>query len=352
MNRTVTFMAGLVVAFLIGYLLIVARGLLIPLILAIFIWYLINTLNNSMQRIPWLGARLPTVISLILSLLVIGMMFKLLINIITDNVTDVIEAAPRYQENLLRIMNKMDDYFDIKILSNVDDFMKSLSIKQIIVSISSVFTTVMSSAVLIALYVVFLFVEQHFFAQKMHALFTKPGNRQLADNILSHIVRDTQTYLGLKTLTSLFTAIASWIIMKTMHLDFAEFWALLIFFLNFIPNIGAIVATAFPALLALVQFESWIPFIVITSGLSLVQFIVGNIIEPKFLGGSLNLSTLVIVFSLALWGSIWGVLGMILAVPITVMMMIVFAHFESTRSIAVLLSQDGQIKRAYEKLSG
>lgn len=350
MNRTVTFMAGLVVAFLIGFLLIVARGLLIPLIVAIFIWYFINTLNNSMQRIPWLGSRLPMVVSLALSLLVIGIMFKLLATIITDNVADVIEASPRYQENLFKIMNKMDDYFNIKILTNLDDFLKSLSIKQIILSISGVFTTVMSSAVLIALYVVFLFVEQLYFTQKMNALFTKSENRKLANNILSHIARDTQTYLGFKTLTSIMTALASWIIMKAMHLDFAEFWALLIFFLNFIPSIGAIIATAFPALLALVQFDSWIPFIIITSGLSLVQFIVGSIIEPKFLGRSLNLSTLVIVFSLALWGSIWGVLGMVLAVPITVMMMIVFAHFESTRSIAILLSQDGQIKRAYETL--
>jgi AI-2 transport protein TqsA len=75
------------------------------------------------------------------------------------------------------------------------------------------------------------------------------------------------------------------------------------------------------------------------------------LIEPKYLGQSLNVSPLAIIVALALWGSIWGVVGMVLAVPITVMMMIVFAHFDSTRPIAIVLSQDGQINKAYETLA-
>jgi predicted PurR-regulated permease PerM len=163
-------------------------------------------------------------------------------------------------------------------------------------------------------------------------------------------VKDTQTYLGIKTLLSIITATASWVIMKWVGLDFAEFWALLIFFLNFIPNIGAIVATAFPMLLALIQFDNWFPFAVITTGIVSIQFVVGNLIEPRFLSKSLNLSPLVILIALALWGAIWGVLGMFLSVPITVMMMIVFAHFEKTRPIAILLSKDGCIQNVYAKL--
>lgn len=138
--------------------------------------------------------------------------------------------------------------------------------------------------------------------------------------------------------------------MKWVGLDFAEFWALLIFFLNYIPNIGAIVATAFPAALALIQFESWWPFLEVTSGIVAIQFFVGNFLEPRLLGKSLNLSPLVILFALALWGAIWGVLGMFLSVPITVMMMIIFAHFDVTRPIAILLSQDGYIHKSYESL--
>ncbi|MBA3535988.1 MAG: AI-2E family transporter [Tatlockia sp.] len=350
MNRTFTITAGLISVWIIGYLLVVGRSLLIPIVIAIFIWHLLNTIKGGVKHIPYVGARLPDWLSMLLALLVVAGLIKILIDIISNNVNDVIAAAPRYQENLTHIFNMVDQRFHIKSLMSVDNFVKHLSVQNILLNIYGVFSTITSSAVLIALYVCFLFVEQHYFRQKLLALFPKKGPRQLVNNISTHIVKDTQTYLGLKTLMSLFTATTSWMIMKWVGLDFAEFWGLLIFFLNFIPNIGAMIATAFPALIALVQFESWFPFIMISSGIIAIQFVVGNFVEPRFLGKSLNLSGLVILFALALWGAVWGVLGMFLSVPITVMMMIIFAHFEATRPIAILLSQDGQIKKLYKKL--
>ncbi|KTD16778.1 AI-2E family transporter [Legionella jordanis] len=349
-NPILSFTAALILVSLIGFLLIAGRSLLIPLVIAVFIWHLLNTLNNGMQRIPLIGHRLPNWFSMILSLCVAAILVKILIDIITNNVNEVINASPRYQENLTNIFNAMDQRYHIKALANLDSFLQDLSVQRILVNIYGVFTTITSSAVLILLYVVFLFVEQHFFKQKLQALFPHIEHRELVQNISNHIVRDTQTYLGLKTLLSLITAIASWVIMKSVGLDFAEFWALLIFFLNFIPNIGAIIATAFPMLLALIQFQSWVPFFIITSGIVTVEFVIGNMVEPRFLGKSLNLSPLVILIALALWGAIWGILGMFLSVPITVMMMIIFAHFDATRPIAILLSQDGYIHKAYERL--
>jgi predicted PurR-regulated permease PerM len=314
MSRIVNFAAGLLIVGIIGYFLIVGRGLLIPLVIAILIWHLLNTINNGMQKIPGIGMKLPPWLSKILSLVLVTVFCKVLIDIITNNVNDVIVAAPKYQENLAAIFNHVDSKFHIKGLANIDSTLKGLSLQNIVVNIYGVFSAITSSAVLIALYVVFLFIEQHFFEQKLDAFFAQEEHRRLVKNIISHITKDTQTYLGIKTLLSLLTSIASWVIMKWVHLDFAEFWALLIFFLNYIPNIGAMVATAFPMALALIQFESWWPFIEISSGIVAIQFVVGNFLEPRLLGKSLNLSTLVILFALALWGSIWGVLGMFLSV--------------------------------------
>lgn len=347
MNRTVTFAAGLILVWIVGYLLIAGRGLLMPLIMAVFIWNLLNTIHNAIQRTPMVGSRLPYWLSMVLSLLAVTLLVKLLIDIITNNVNEVILASPRYQENLMHILRNLDQRYQIKALTTVDGFIKGISVQGILLNIYGVFTTITGSAVLIALYIVFLFVEQHFFTQKIEALFPQAEHRQLVDSIIAHIVKDTQTYLGLKTLMSLITATASWVIMKWVGLDFAEFWALLIFFLNYIPNIGAMVATAFPALLALIQFQGWLPFIIITSGIVVIQFVIGNIVEPRFLSNSLNLSPLIILIALGLWSSIWGILGMFLAVPITVMMMIVFAHFHATRPIAILLSQDGYVRSSY-----
>ena len=105
-------------------------------------------------------------------------------------------------------------------------------------------------------------------------------------------------------------------------------------------------------MLALIQFPGWLPFFEVALGIISVQFVVGNVIEPRFLGKSLNLSPLIMLIALAIWGAMWGIMGMFLAVPITVMMMIIFAHFESTRPIAIMLSQDGHIQPVYEQLEG
>ncbi|GGI89623.1 AI-2E family transporter [Legionella impletisoli] len=350
MNRTLSIAAGLLIVWITGYLLMAGRGLLIPLIIAIFIWNLLNTIHNAIQRTPAIGAKLPYWLSMVLSLMVVIIFVKILIDIITNNVNEVIIASSRYQENLTNILNSLDTSLHVKLLASLDNYFKNLSVQGILLNIYGVFTTITGSAVLIVLYIVFLFIEQHYFSQKIHALFPQPAHRQVVDSIITHIVKDTQTYLGIKTLMSLLTATASWIIMKWVGLDFAEFWALLIFFLNYIPNIGAIIATAFPALLALIQFETWLPFFIVTSGIVMIQFVIGNFVEPRYLSKSLNLSPLVILFALGLWGAIWGILGMFLSVPITVMMMIVFAHFEATRPIAILLSQDGYVKNSYAKM--
>jgi AI-2 transport protein TqsA len=350
MNRIISFAAGLVLVWIIGFLLIAGRGILIPIVMAIFLWHLLNTINSGVQKIPYMGSRLPTWLSMILSLLVVVILMDILINIISNNVNEVIAASPRYQESLSTTFNNLDHRFHIKGFMDFNYIVKSLSIQNMIINIYGVFTTITSSAVLIALYVIFLFVEQHYFTQKMNVLFHKDEHQKLVNNIINHITRDTQTYLGIKTMLSLLTSIASWFIMNWVGLDFAEFWALLIFFLNYIPNIGAIVATTFPAALALLQFQSWVPFLEVTSGLVAIQFVGGSFLEPRLLGKSLNLSPLVILIALALWGSIWGVLGMFLSVPITVMMMIIFAHFHATRPIAVLLSRDGYIYKSYETI--
>jgi len=117
-----------------------------------------------------------------------------------------------------------------------------------------------------------------------------------------------------------------------------------IFVMNYIPVVGSILGTVFPSLLALIQFDSFYPFIIVTGLICLMQFLTGNILEPRVMGNRLNLSPLVILLSLTLWGAIWGIVGMFLCVPIMVIVMIVFSHFSKTRAIAVMLSKNGKIK--------
>ena len=344
MNRTLTFSAALISVTLIGYLLMTGRGFLLPWVIALFVWNLLNTLNSSIQRLPWLGKYLPGSISMLLSLLVVVGFIWELVHIVTNNVNEVISASARYQESFKHLIAQLNQQLLAKFMSNLDRFIDDLNIQKILVNVYAGFTTVASSAFLITIYVVFLFIEQSIFSTKIKLLVPSLKKRKVMNDLMTRTLRDIQTYLGLKTLMGLLTAFASWGIMSWIGLDFAEFWALLIFFLNYIPNIGSIIATLFPALLALIQFQSWFPFVAMTSGLIAVQFVIGTLIEPRYLGRRLNLSPLVILFALGLWGVIWGVVGMFLSVPITVMMMIVLAHFSATRPIAIMLSKDGHVE--------
>jgi predicted PurR-regulated permease PerM len=135
----------------------------------------------------------------------------------------------------------------------------------------------------------------------------------------------------------------SFMILRGVGVDFAAFWGLIIFFLNFIPMIGSLIGIIFPALLTLVQFDTYTPFVVVSLGLSAVQMLIGNFLDPKMTGDTLNLSPLVILLSLATWGMIWGIPGMFLSIPIMVIVTIVMSQFETTRPLAVLLSKRGHV---------
>ena len=145
----------------------------------------------------------------------------------------------------------------------------------------------------------------------------------------------------LKTFVSLLTGLLSYFALLSIGVEAPVFWAFLIFLLNYIPTIGSLIATSFPALFALLQFGELGPFLWVLGVVGAIQVIIGNIVEPKVMGNSLNISSLVVLLALAIWGSLWGIIGMILSVPITVIMVIIFAEFKATRPIAVLLSEKG-----------
>ena len=101
--------------------------------------------------------------------------------------------------------------------------------------------------------------------------------------------------------------------------------------------------TLLPALFSLVQFGEFVPFLIILFGVGTVATLVGSLVEPRLMGNTLNISRLVAILSLALWGSLWGITGMLLSVPITVALIIILAQFKSTRPVAILLSEKGSV---------
>jgi hypothetical protein len=200
---------------------------------------------------------------------------------------------------------------------------------------------ILATAILIVLYVGFLFAERARFAGKLARLFPDPRRAARVDRMFQSITRTVHRYIVIKTVVSILTGVLVYIVMVAFGLEFAETWALLTVFLNFIPNIGSIIATAIPTLAALVQFDNWTPVLLLFAIIGVIQFSVGNLIEPHLMGRSLNLSPFVIILSLTFWGAIWGIVGMFLAVPIMVMVMIVCSHVPLLHPVAIVLSRDG-----------
>ena len=345
-NRAISISLVILATISVFYVLVVGQAFLVPLAVAVMVWYVINALSGFYARI------LPRItgknwITTLAALITIVLFISFAIDMVQNNVADVKEKIPEYTENFDQLSTKFLSMTGLTDkMPNLGKFIEGFKITPLISSLAGTFISMISNIALVLIYVLFLMLEQGTFVKKISALFPDVQRRESVLSILSHTQADIQTYLGIKTMTSAITGLVSYFILLTMGVDFAGFWAFTIFLLNYIPTVGSIIATLFPAVLALVQFETLFESVVILLAVGSVQLAVGNVLEPKLMGSSLNVSPFVVMISLTLWGSIWGIAGMFLSVPITVIMLIVFAHFERTRYLAVLLSGDGSLKFA------
>jgi AI-2 transport protein TqsA len=320
------------------------KDLFVPLVIALIAVYLIKVLERWISGVAILRFRIPQPVALILSFLTVIGMSWVLISIIADNAMQVAEIVPRYQGRLLKIQSEFFLAFGAEQPPAMREFFKNVDIAGLIALVATNLAGLLKNTMLVLVFAVFILLETRFISSKITALFPDPQRRERIEALIRRVDRDIQTYFGVKTLVSLATALLSYGVMRFVGLDFAAFWALLVFILNFIPTIGSIVATILPGLLGLVQFESWKPVIILLVGITVIQQTLGNFIEPNLMGMTLNLSPLVVVMSLILWGMLWGIVGMFLCVPITVILVIILGNFPATRWVAVLLSKEGQAR--------
>jgi len=221
-------------------------------------------------------------------------------------------------------------------------------------TIASATSGLTGDLVLILIYVAFLFLAQAAWPVKLDRIFPNAERRRQVKGIGDDARRGIETYLWTQTVISALITALTYATLLVLGVDNALFLSTLIFVLNYIPTIGSIVAAMVPPLFALVQPEiaSWIPgdapndsyvfAALVFLGVSFWQFSIGNFVQPRIMGDTLNLSALVVLLALAIWGAIWGIPGMFLSAPLTVLMMILFAQSDSTRWIAILLSANGE----------
>jgi AI-2 transport protein TqsA len=205
----------------------------------------------------------------------------------------------------------------------------------------SIFATVVSEFLLVVVTTIFILSESSGFSRKIRVALGRTDDRPLA---VSRVMSEVHHYLMIKTGISLVTGLllGSWV--WAFGVDFPVLWGLLAFLLNYIPNIGSIIAAVPPTLIGLVQPDGGLPVALgVALGFLIVNVVLGNFVEPRLMGDRLGLSTLVVFLSLVFWGFVWGGVGMLLSVPLTMMAKILLQNSRELRWIAVLLdkSPDG-----------
>ncbi len=326
-----------------GWLLVIGKGIILPIILAAISSYILASASSALAQ--WRGTRwLPAFARRLLLLLLFVAAIGGMAWVIAITAQDMVAKAPGYQANLQALAHTIES--QIGLTAEPDwERLKALTIDQIdarawLSTIAGSFSALAGMVALVVVYTVFLGGERLSFKRKLAAAFPDIRRAAEAERIMGVINRRVGEYLAVKTLCNAILGLLSFIVLWLMGVDYALFWAIIIALLNYIPYIGSFIGVLFPVLLSIAQFGSIRASLLTLAGLIAVQVYTGNFLEPRMIGRRVNQSPFVVLVALAVWSALWGMAGAILAVPLTSILGIVFAAFAPTRPIAVFLSED------------
>jgi len=334
------FLATATVPILLG-LLYFGRDFLIPIALALLLFTLDVALIRRLESITIGGWAPPRWVSYLLGncVMIVGMVVLALV--ISGQLEAMKEAGPRFAARLeyllAQVTTLIGDRQAANLIGSIEDIDLGAWISGLIDAVSGLFGVVS----LVLAYLVFMLAERGAFAEKLPRLCTSPEEAARLSAILRSISESVQQYMWINTLTSVMSGALAYVVLKLVGVEFAVFLALFVFLVNFIPNIGSILAVILPTLVAVVQFDTLMPAVIVAVVYGGGDAIIGNVVQPAMQGKSLNLSTIMVMISLSFWSAMWGGVGAFMAVPLTMVTMIVCAEVPALRSVAILLSSDG-----------
>lgn len=341
---------GLIIAFLYA-----ARDILATFALAVFLFLIIEgfatMIDNSLQRLK--VRRLGMQSARLMAVLIVTAGFVGFIVLMANGVAEFSRHADEYEGKINTLIADAYQMVGLVNAPTLTQLLLNESGQRFFATIASSVSGLSGDLVLILIYVAFLFAAQTTWSQKLDNIFRSADRREQVRRIGDEARLNIERYLWVQTLISALITLLSYISFLALGVQNALFLSALIFVLNYIPTVGSIVAALVPPLFALVQPEvpGWVPAVgpdasyiyaaLVFVIVSFWQFSIGNFVQPRMMGDSLNLSALVVLLSLAIWGVIWGIPGMFLSAPLTVLMMILLAQSDQTRWMAVLLSANG-----------
>lgn len=316
-----------------------ATPVLIPFLLSMFIAIIASPIVSFLTRL-----RIPRVLSVLLVLLFIVCLIVLLAGVVGSSVNDFRASIPIYREQLLVQVAGLGEFaakFDIDLSMNiVTDYFDPGIVLGLFANTLTGLSGAAANIFIILLVTIFMLLEADTMPQRMHDAIHNPGVRMSQVN---KFLKSVNSYIAVKTMISLLTAVPITIVLSLLDLDYAILWGILAFLLNYIPNVGSLIAAVPPVLLALLQLGASQSLAVAGLYVS-VNLVMGNIVEPRIMGKGLGLSSLVVVLSLIFWGWLFGSVGMLLSVPLTMIIKIGLESSNSGHWFSRILSHPDDLK--------
>jgi AI-2 transport protein TqsA len=340
--KAAAYFLGFISFVLFVYILIALSEILVPVTIAVFLTYLLHPLMAYLK-----AKGLPKWLSLVIILIVVAGVGYLTTLLLVSAASDLPDKLRVYSANISAFFSEILKPFDLTLREfaswfkidlqrlNISTLFEKLFQAGVIQNLFNSLSSMLGDFFISLVFWVFMMLGKVKFEERLAYAFSDKGS-MVQDN-LNNINTQLQSYLIIKTILSFIVGIVTTVVLLIYGVDFAILWGILTFVFNFIPNIGALIATLGPLIIALLQYGLGITVISLAVILFLVHNIVGNLIEPHYLGRHMDLSPVFVLFSLIFWGWIWGVAGMFLAVPIAAAMKILFSNIEPLKPIAILL---------------
>lgn len=344
--KVIAVLLGVLTLFAVGVVLRELQSVLLPFVIAVFLSLIFKPVVLVLTR-----RRVPMAVALVVVVALIAALLFGVSMIITASVESFIATLPRYQSRLDGLILSLSGTAEALVTQmgyrpedlRITDALSASSITSAVGTSLGAILGVLSSGFMVLLFMIFILAGSGQLSRKIEGAFEDEHARSMA-SIIAAIDEKVRQYLVTKTLVSAGTGALSALILWIIGVDFPLLWGFITFLFNYIPNFGSLLSTVFPVILALVQFDSPTPALVALVLLVVMQNLMGNILEPRLMAFSLNLSPVLVLVSLIFWGWLWGVVGMILAVPIMSMIKIVFEHIDALRPVAALMSS-GDVRR-------
>jgi len=328
------FLLAIFSVLLVGFILRPMKDVMVPIIVAGFLHILFSPIIVFLKR-----KKVPNFLATALTFILLFVILQTVGIIIYTSFGAFMNQLPEYGSKISltykQLLNQFPFFSNIVKHSFLSKFDETNSLSQMITMLFNSIIGFGSRFFLILIIFIFLQMSEGSFTKKINIAyhFTYSWN-----NVIRGIKQQVFSYLLTKSLISFFTGLGAYIILVIYGVDFAIIWGVLTFILNFIPNIGSIIATLLPAIQTLVQFgDLMIPFWILMT-LTFLQMIMGNILDPYLTGESLDMSPVTVLISLIFWGWLWGIQGMFIGIPITAIIKIICKNVPSLQFIDILMS--------------